>query len=238
MAPTLLRKRRQQNHSNTSQDPNHHTPLRHALSLPDLTTPLLDPSSWVELPSLFALPSIPAPKPNVDVHGATESYTPRGRKVSLVSQGSPVQFHRPFTPWHVVNTETTLETPAMSMGDFRTSRARWGRDSIATQGTGTSVGIGVGRGWRKRGKNKVMGRLNVVVMGARGVGKTRYDSGHRGDAVLTTVSSSCSLHRLEPTRGIPTKARLSMQFPHPQKTPNRSHTGLGQLSEFHRVRCM
>jgi hypothetical protein len=37
---------------------------------------------------------------------------------------------------------------------------------------GLGVGMG-GTGWKKRAKSKAMGRLNVVVVGSKGVGKTR-----------------------------------------------------------------
>lgn len=57
--------------------------------------------------------------------------------------------------------------------DFRTSRARWGKDGM---GTSSSVpgGLGLGKGWKKRAKSKAMSRLNVVVVGPKGVGKSRY----------------------------------------------------------------
>jgi hypothetical protein len=129
--------------------------IRHSLSLPDLTMPLLDPASWEELPAFI---------PSQTERG--QAGAGRNRKPSLIGAAGPPQFHRPFTPWQVVNLphEKSREMP----GDFRTSGlGRW-RDSTATAGTERTVSM------RRRGKSKVPARLNVVVAGGKGVGKTRY----------------------------------------------------------------
>lgn len=60
-----------------------------------------------------------------------------------------VQFHKPFS--------------ATAAGDFRTSA--W------TDAEGPAASFGKGR--RTKGKNKILKRLNVVVVGGKGVGKTR-----------------------------------------------------------------
>ena len=177
MAPLLLRKKKQAQAPKA--EPKSSPPLRHSLSLPDLTTPLLDPASWDDLPPPVSpvLPSPPA--------GQSTPLSPRPRKTSIIGHGSPVQFHRPFTPWQVVVNPDSPPQDDGAPGDFRTSRARWGRESSATGGTqmsgfsgvsgvsGMGPGMG-GMGWKKRAKSKAMGRLNVAVVGSRGVGKTRW----------------------------------------------------------------
>ena len=191
---SLLRKRRSTKLLPSQDD----STLRHSLSLPDLTTPLLNPESWEELPSFAFNP----------ISGQTHT-TPvsRGRKASLLGSpggaGGTPQFHRPFTPWQLVakpeaptdfgpgyggsavkagdgsptarRGATVLSASQLSGGgsednvDFRVSRARWGRDI----GGGRTSSMS-GDGWkRKRGKGKVTRRLNVVVVGPKGVGKTR-----------------------------------------------------------------
>ncbi|RSH93874.1 hypothetical protein EHS25_006525 [Saitozyma podzolica] len=131
--------------------------IRHSLSLPDLTTPLLDPASWEEVPS-FLTTTIPAPP------------SPHNRKPSLIGGKASIQFHRPFTPWQVVNAGSKGAADTDGTGDFRTSRVRsWGRDSTATDATALArVSV------RRRGKSKVPSKLNVVVVGGKGVGKTSF----------------------------------------------------------------
>lgn len=131
--------------------------IRHSLSLPDLTTPLLDPASWEEVPS-FLTTTIPVPP------------STHNRKPSLVGVKASIQFHRPFTPWQVVNAEAKGAADTDGTGDFRKSRVRtWGRESTATDAAGMARGVSV----RRRGKSKVPSKLNVVVVGGKGVGKTR-----------------------------------------------------------------
>ncbi|ORY29964.1 hypothetical protein BCR39DRAFT_494923 [Naematelia encephala] len=205
--------------------------LQHSLSLPDLTTPLLDPASWEELPQFSGIhlalpnhppplshPPLPLPLPLPHPHSPpppellyhhspppppppppvvpSSSSTPpplalssspetRNRAPTSINRdkeghghGSPVQFHRPFTPWQVVNHPHPQSSPEQSRGaremmDFRISQARWGRerDSFVTQG---SVRGGQDRGWksRRRGKSRVLQALNVIVVGGKRVGKT------------------------------------------------------------------
>lgn len=183
MVSHFLRKRRPRSSSRTEEV---EAPLRHSLSLPDLTTPLLDPESWEELPLSLAsnLPS----SPNASSSHSPQAISPptnpaltRGRKVSLVNvyqPGSPVQFHRPFTPWQVVPTPRTISGsqtyPFLTSpdNDFRTSHAKWApaghRASVQTTATSNSLR------WERKGrKSRVAGRLNVVVVGGKSVGKTR-----------------------------------------------------------------
>ena len=173
MAPLLLRKKKQAQAQKP--EPKSSPPLRHSLSLPDLTTPLLDPASWEHLPPP-ASPITPS-SPN----DQSSSLSPRPRKTSIINHGSPVQFHRPFTPWQVVVNPDSPPQDDRAPGDFRTSRARWGRESTANGQTQMSslssmggLGVGMGEtGWKKRAKSKAMGRLNVIIVGSKGVGKTR-----------------------------------------------------------------
>lgn len=169
--------------------------LRPSLSLPDLTTPLIDPGQWEEIPS-FAVPSLPT-DPNGRGH----------RKPSLVARkdpktGSPVGFHRPFTPLLVRGPKTEREDEgntggsggeggvrgSKGGGDFRVSRSGWAEaasgggermstatgESVLNRGKsrsrGQTEGKGIGKG---KGKGRGMERMNVVVVGGKGVGKTR-----------------------------------------------------------------
>ena len=185
MRSSILRKKRAQPPSPGEREP---PTLRTALSLPDLNMPVLDPSEWDALPS--TLTGSNDPHTPVSPGKATSSTTPggsatapRGRSPSLVGQGSPVNFHRPFTPWQVVvpvnpssaaNGQNCIGGAGDSASDvdFRTSRVTWNRDSIISHG-GSVAGPGMTRGWRKRSKHKALSRLNVVVAGPRSVGKTR-----------------------------------------------------------------
>ena len=61
-------------------------------------------------------------------------------------------------------------------GDFRTSHTLWGRDSVVSQNTHGSSSTVMGRSGysrRRKGKSKVANKLNIVVVGGKGVGKTR-----------------------------------------------------------------
>lgn len=153
---SMLRKRKSQHKVSEP------APLRPSLSLPDITSPLLDTSTWGwdEVPPLVT---------SHTVH-TTPSPSDRNRKPSLVRDpNSPVQFHRPFTPWQVVNPTPTKSGLAMYQGgtgsaNFRDT-AKW-RASTA----GSHASLGRKRG---RGNGKVPESLNVVVVGGRGVGKTR-----------------------------------------------------------------
>ena len=154
--PSMLRKRKSQHKVSEP------APLRPSLSLPDITSPLLDTSTWVwdEVP------------PSVTSHtmSTTPSPSQRNRAPSLVRDpNSPVQFHRPFTPWQVVNPTPTKAGPSSypesnGNGNFRDT-AKW-RASAA----GSQVSLSKKRG---RGRSKVPESLNIVVVGGRNVGKTR-----------------------------------------------------------------
>ena len=226
MAPSLLRKKRQ-----TQQNQPPPEGLRHSLSLPDLTTPLLDPASWEGLPVMSSLSSQAtawgtsytsnAAQPSHTSYTSPTSHTPQApipwspaspvspdttapltphtphvahgahlpalthspvsppdhvqsRKTSLINPiSSPIAFHRPFTPWQVVNNDTSLSKYESSGSlasppqvDFRTSQTYWGR---ATDAPAQPARVG----GCKRVRGKGAGRLNVVVVGPKGVGKSR-----------------------------------------------------------------
>ena len=276
MGPSILRKKRRalqyQQPQPISPSLHPHTKeglLRPSLSLPDLTTPLLDVASWEGLPPVSAhddpglVPSSSFAQPPASAHdhvigdvanlkgieNGAESWTPyaarrhihrtprmpdtpdtpalphaphtpctpatnpprtplggtaqisgdrvgaevdqgptvvRPRKTSLNNPSTtPIQFHRPFTPWQVVNNDTVLSfSPGLDSaeengnGDFRTSRTKWGRERDGLFGVGgVSESASYPRmegGWRKRSKAKgAVERLNVVVVGPKGVGKSR-----------------------------------------------------------------
>ena len=148
MVSSFLRKRRPQSSAVSATDQT--DALRHSLSLPDLASPLLDPEAWEELPPLEESPKPPG----------------RNRKASLVgSPGAPILFHRPFNTFSV--NQTT---------DFRQSYTKWsgGGGGGGTEREGVGLGIGSMKWARKRGKGKIVSRLNVVVVGGKGVGKTRW----------------------------------------------------------------
>lgn len=154
--PSMLRKRKSQHKVS---DP---SPLRPTLSLPDITSPLLDTSTWGwdEVPPLVTSHTV----------RTTPSPSMRNRAPSLVRDpNSPVQFHRPFTPWQVVDASPrhgNTSTPSNSggKGDFRDT-AKWRASAATSQ-------ISIARK-RARGRGKALESLNVVVAGGRGVGKTR-----------------------------------------------------------------
>ncbi|ORX33805.1 Septin-domain-containing protein [Kockovaella imperatae] len=208
---SLLRKRLTASRSTSSNqdDPSN---LRPSLSLPDLTTPLLDPESWEELPSFTYESTLREQKQNVPLSASRQegeqqgsgagagdgdgaeaeargggstpkaSASARGwrRKTSLVgAQGpTPPQFHKPFSPWQIVPRVDVPSRDSDSSSitqDFRTSRARWGTDTIIStaniSASGQTSGLDGLRG-RRRGKMKTAPRLNVVVVGGKGSGKT------------------------------------------------------------------
>lgn len=195
MAPSLLRKKRHNQQVQQAQPicPSPNFGLRHSLSLPDLTTPLLDPASWGELPPISARTFTPGAKTSHthDVPSSPEipptPQTPvstlvRPRKTSVINpSSSPIQFHRPFTPWQIVNNDTSFSLSPMfgaatpGRADFRTSRTTWGREG---DGRIAVNRLGMEGGWRKRTKGRAaVGRLNVVVVGPKGVGKSRWAKG-------------------------------------------------------------
>ncbi|KAK4685067.1 hypothetical protein P7C73_g5090, partial [Tremellales sp. Uapishka_1] len=142
----LTRKRRQQPSSSSSPA----LQIRPALSLPDLTTPLLDVDAWEELPNV-AVTTLPGG---------------RNRAPSLV--GRDRGFHRPFntTTGNNDNKDKNIHT------DFREGPLKsWGRERESTFTSGTGVS-GAGKG--KRGKGKLVNRLNVAVVGGKAVGKTSF----------------------------------------------------------------
>lgn len=202
--PLLSRKKRQPgprtNKDGTQGGSGQQRELQHSLSLPDLTTPLLDPSSWESIPDFpGSIPSLPNaksangssrslwPPTGIAAAGAAGDHVyaqaatgPRGRSPSLVSggPGSPVAFHKPFSRWQVVNEEAGPVPPLQYRGDFR--KSAWSRDS--GQGAGSvyprsyqtaGLGMGAGHQARRRKKGRVAERLNVMVVGGKGVGKTR-----------------------------------------------------------------
>lgn len=154
--PSMLSKRKSQHKVSEP------APLRPSLSLPDITSPLLDTSTWGwdEVPPLVTSHAV----------RTTPSPSERNRKPSLVrDSNSPVQFHRPFTPWQVVDPSPNKYGVApyqgnSGNGNFRDT-AKW-RASAA----GSQVSIGKKRG---RGRGKIPESLNIVVAGGKNVGKTR-----------------------------------------------------------------
>jgi len=157
MTRSLLRKRRPI--PSTSK----RTSLRPSLSLPDLTTPLLDPASWDDLP--FFTPTF---SPDTGVGS-------KHRQPSLVANGdsfgSPVRFHSPFTPWQVVNTFSPDGRERDGSGGFGSDDGVHRGDGDLRGGRGGMVGMPMMR--RRKTKCRDGERLNVVVAGGRGVGKTR-----------------------------------------------------------------
>ncbi|WRT67407.1 uncharacterized protein IL334_004378 [Kwoniella shivajii] len=153
MAPSFLRKR---GRPESQSIPNHDQVIRQALSLPDLTTPLLDISSWEEVPPFtFTLKknhnqtseSDSAPSGNKDKE---MSYRGRGKKPSLVG-GNPkdIQFRRPFTPMMI--TPTSNSTYNTSPRDFRQSIFSWGNEEQkhnppSSWSSPTQPGSGLGSG--------------------------------------------------------------------------------------------
>ena len=102
--PSILRKRKSQHKVSEP------APLRPSLSLPDITSPLLDTSTWGwdEVPPLVTSHTV----------RTTPSPSERNRKPSLVRDpNSPVQFHRPFTPWQVVDTTPNRHGVASYQGN-------------------------------------------------------------------------------------------------------------------------
>lgn len=78
--------------------------------------------------------------------------------------------------------------------DFRTSRAKWGRDSLAS--STSTPGLSLGRGWKKRAKSRVTSKLNLVVVGPKGVGKSRYADRERRLSEGIMRQFDTALHRL------------------------------------------
>ncbi|WVQ69796.1 uncharacterized protein L199_008016 [Kwoniella botswanensis] len=215
MAPSFLRKRaRPQSVSPT--DPT--KVVRPSLSLPDLTTPLLDVSSWEEVPPFrFSTKQSQSQTQNKDKE---MSFRGRGKKPSLVS--GDTQFHRPFTPKSVHSPQPQQDIysivdinfdrngygygDTVDKNDFRKSRIGWSSDhpfsqpmnlpptswtnnntsnshrpnsnsnlsspSISQDGQRDSLHRVISR--RKGRKKGTVGKLNVVVVGGQGVGKTSF----------------------------------------------------------------
>lgn len=95
----------------------------------------------------------------------------RNRTPSLV--GNEVQFHRPFTPNKVVNPFSG----GWKDGDFRMSHASWDRGGtfaemgMGTRGVRESMPNVISR--RKTRKKGAAEKMNIVVAGRKGAGKTR-----------------------------------------------------------------
>ncbi|WVQ71908.1 hypothetical protein IAR50_001450 [Cryptococcus sp. DSM 104548] len=229
MAPSFLRKKPR--HSNNQASAPRDTPtIRHSLSLPDLTTPLIDTSSWEEVPPFtFSSaqgnsPVSPTPRAaGSPVSPVCRSSGTRNRKPSMVGgHGGEVQFHRPFTPKLVINSSPHN---VFWGGDFRVSAAQWGRDSATKQG-GQAQGLGVGNGRadvrqsmasvvsrRKTRKKGAAEKMNVVVAGGKGVGKTSFIN------LMISSLSEPTPERLKPTPN-----------PAPTSRP-QSHTCLSTYSQ-------
>lgn len=149
--------------------------LSHSLSLPDLTTPLLDPSSWESIPDFPSiLPSLPNSKSTTSVARAifsssasTSVNTRNNRSPSLVGGG--VAFHKPFGQWQVVNHPNEMgAVPTLNYkGDFR--KSTWTARESVQSFTPSQYGHQV----RRRKKGRVAESLNVMIVGGKGVGKTR-----------------------------------------------------------------
>lgn len=164
--PSILRRRRSQ-HKVTAA-----SPLRPSLSLPDITSPLLDTGKWEwdAVPDLIT--STHVTSPNI----TSTPISGRNRAPSLVRESnSPVQYHRPFTPWQIVN-ESSAPSASMGMGigkgDFRDMN-KW-RASTATHASGAYT---VDGRRKARNRGKALDSLNMVVAGGKGSGKTRSASG-------------------------------------------------------------
>lgn len=217
MTPSFLRKKLRQTSSAQQQpphkNPHNNTIVRHSLSLPDLTTPLLDPSSWEEVPPFtFTFPAVHTPASKSD---SSSKRTPKGGGVGMVLcrppkqkqqqdqqglgttspsarasgiglgntiqtrnrtpslVGNEVQFHRPFTPNKVVNPFSG----GWKDGDFRMSHASWDRGGtfaemgMGTRGVRESMPSVISR--RKTRKKGAAEKMNIVVAGRKGAGKTR-----------------------------------------------------------------
>lgn len=95
----------------------------------------------------------------------------RNRTPSLV--GNEIQFHRPFTPNKVVNPFSG----GWKDGDFRMSHASWDRGGtfaemgMGTRGVRESMPSVISR--RKTRKKGAAEKMNIVVAGRKGAGKTR-----------------------------------------------------------------
>ncbi|ODO10961.1 hypothetical protein I350_01560 [Cryptococcus amylolentus CBS 6273] len=182
MPPSFLRKKPR--HSNQTLAPKNPPAIRHSLSLPDLTTPLIDTSSWEEVPPFTFSAQGDSPVsprgPGSPVSPVCRSSGTRNRKPSMVGgRGGEVQFHRPFTPKLVINSSPHNVSWG---GDFRVSAAQWGRDASGKH-AGQAQGQGLGRpdvrqsmasvaSRRKSRKKGAAEKMNVVVAGGKGVGKT------------------------------------------------------------------
>lgn len=160
--PSILRRRRSQ------QKMTEEAPLRPSLSLPDITSPLLDTGKWGwdEVPDLMT--SAHVTNPNI----TSTPQSTRNRAPSLVrDSNSPVQFQRPFTPWQIVG-DYAHGSPASgrgpAKGDFR-DMTKWSASAASFESTQTTVDM------RKKARNrgKALESLNVVVAGGKGSGKTR-----------------------------------------------------------------
>lgn len=164
--PSILRRRRSQH------KPTQASPLRPSLSLPDITSPLLDTGKWEwdEVPDLIT--SAHVTSPNITSTSTPQSSSVRNRAPSLVrDSNSPVQFHCPFTPWQIVG-ENNYGSPSagrgLGKGDFRDMN-KWRASAVSQKSAQTTVDM------RRKARNRVkaLESLNVVVAGGKGSGKTR-----------------------------------------------------------------
>ncbi|WWC60823.1 uncharacterized protein I303_103399 [Kwoniella dejecticola CBS 10117] len=224
MAPSFLRKRgRPQSNSNS---PDTHKVVRPSLSLPDLTTPLLDISSWEEVaPFKFEAkspispfsPTSPTSPTSVSRNGGRKMSF--GKKPSLITspqQNTFPQFHRPFTPKLINHKDLNINfddsnSPNGNKEDFRKSRIGWSSDHPFSQpiynytqpqppsswknqqytrtpqsASASASASGHGEGGssrdslhrvisRRKGRKKgTVGKLNIAVVGGKGVGKTGF----------------------------------------------------------------
>lgn len=140
--------------------------VKHALSLPDLTTPLLDPASWVEVPP-FAFASAPHSSSSADSRAASSSTGRLGRTI---------QSRRPFSPKLAITPIGITGAGAAGAGDngggdFRISSSSWSaaEQGIASHRQSLASTLARLRGRKKAGADK----LNILVAGGKGAGKTR-----------------------------------------------------------------
>ena len=202
---SLLRKKRQTTIIHDPLKPTSHAKvngkldLRHSLSLPDLTTPLLDPSSWEEIPEFptpLSIPSIPNQRTSTPYSPftGTNNKVSRNRSPSLIGSRSPdgtpgngaVAFHKPFGSWQVLHHEQPIPVVPVNTvyrGDFR--KSAWSSNYKETQDgsrtgaeayhlhMGQSGGQGSYQARRRKKGRVVEEKLNVMVVGGKGVGKTR-----------------------------------------------------------------
>lgn len=115
----------------------------------------------------------------------------RNRTPSLV--GNEVQFHRPFMPNKVVNPFSG----GWKDGDFRVSHASWDRGGtfaemgVGTRGVRESMPSVISR--RKTRKKGAAEKMNIVVAGRKGAGKTRQVDFKKRAGISAPLGFVCRL---------------------------------------------